>query len=245
MPRSLKKETLPAAQGEVSPPAHLCCHKRGSWVPRLPEAGKAGENPSAALGSGAESTEQLPTQDTSTKAVLNAPASRTAQLECGHEPSEWGSVHEYRQRGAPGRNPLVGDITFHPLVRTEPVTWGSGRHRNPSLEDIPTGHPGPRCSPRHHRSPSTCVGGYHNARTHSVPSLLAPGSALVFPARHRGFGHVFPGPRQVALAGADISRHIWRAGSLGNTSGLPGGLQAKVPWVSPHPGTAGQPSGLP
>ena len=110
VPRSLKKETLPAAQGEVSPPAHLCCHKRGSWVPRLPEAGKAGENPSAALGSGAESTEQLPTQDTSTKAVLNAPASRTAQLECGHEPAGWGSVPRDRLREAPGHNPSLGDI---------------------------------------------------------------------------------------------------------------------------------------
>ena len=51
--------------------------------------------------------------------------------------------------------------------------------------------------------------------------------------------------RQVALPGADVSRHIWPEGSLGNTSCLPGGLQDKVPRVSPHPSTAGQPSGLP
>jgi len=72
--RSLKEETLPAAQGEVSPPAHLCCCKRGSWVPQLPEAGRARDNPSMALGSGTESCkEQLAKDGTSTKASLNTP----------------------------------------------------------------------------------------------------------------------------------------------------------------------------
>jgi len=75
VPRSLKKETLPAAQGEVCPcPAHLCCSERRSWVPRLPEAGRAGDNPAMALGLGTESCkEQLREHTTSTKASLSTP----------------------------------------------------------------------------------------------------------------------------------------------------------------------------
>ena len=42
---------------------------------------------------------------------------------------------------------------------------------------------------------------------------------------------VFPGPCQVALAVADVSRHIWQESSLGNASCLPGRLQDKVPQV--------------
>ena len=91
MPRSLKKETLPAPQGEVSLPAHLCCCERRSGVPRLPEPGRAGESPlSQALGSGTESCKkQLPEHDTSTNHRLarHSKPCQLARLECRHEPA--------------------------------------------------------------------------------------------------------------------------------------------------------------
>ena len=70
-------------------PAHLCCCERASWVLRLPEPGRAGENPSTAPGSGTESCkEQLPEHDTSTKGLAqHSKPHDLAQLECGHEPA--------------------------------------------------------------------------------------------------------------------------------------------------------------
>ena len=74
-----------------------------------------------------------------------------------------------------------------------------------------------------------------SATAHSMPPSLVLCSASVFHTSHRGRGRVFPGPRHVALAGADVSRHIWQEGSLANTSCLPGRLQDKVPRALPTP----------
>ena len=70
-------------------PAHLCCCERASCVPRLPEPGRAGQNPPMALGSGTEScNKQLPEHDTSTKGLAqHSRPRRLAQLECRHEPA--------------------------------------------------------------------------------------------------------------------------------------------------------------
>jgi len=65
----------PRCPGEFSPcPAHLCCCEHGYWVPWLPEAGRAVDNPVMVLGSGTESCkEQLREHNTSTKASLSTP----------------------------------------------------------------------------------------------------------------------------------------------------------------------------
>ena len=68
-----------------------------------------------------------------------------------------------------------------------------------------------------------------------MPPSLVLCSAPVFHASHRGLGRVFPGPRWVALAAADVSRHIRPEGSLANTSCLPWRLQDKVPQALPTP----------
>ena len=75
--------------------------------------------------------------------------------------------------------------------------------------------------------------GYGSATAHSIPPSHVLISASVFHTSHRGLGRVFPGPRQVILAVADVSRHIWQEGSLGNTSCLLGRLQDKVPQALP------------
>ena len=70
-------------------PAHLRCCERAAWVPRLPEPGRAGANPSTALGSGTESCKELlPEHDTGTKGLAQCSTPcELAQLECRHEPA--------------------------------------------------------------------------------------------------------------------------------------------------------------
>jgi len=77
------------------------------------------------------------------------------------------------------------------------------------------------------------------------PLTSCPGLGIGVSCQALRLQPCLPRAHQVALARAGISRHVWQKGSLGNTSCHSGGLQGKVPRVSPHPGTAGQPSGLP
>ena len=147
-----------------------------------------------------ELSRTAPEQDTSTKGFAQYSSLTNCSTGVQARASRVGSVPGYKQRGAPGHKPSLGDITAHPLVTTEPVTWG--------LKDIRTHHSrtSQQATLAHDARPGTTAAPEHApgvTTTHSVPSPLALGSASVFPARHRGFGCVFPGPRQVALAGAE------------------------------------------
>ena len=133
----------------------------------------------------------------------------------------------------PGHNASLGDVTIHRLVTSQSIAW---RRLSPSLGDVTMGHPRPRHSPQQRRRrPSTAIWAYRSTTAHSIPPSLVLCSAPVFHASHRGLGRVFPGPRWVALAAADVSRHIRPEGSLANTSCLPWRLQDKVPQALPTP----------
>ena len=86
-PSRRKPSQLPTLRFPRS--AHLRCCERASWVPRLPEPGRAGANPSTALGSGTESCKELlPEHDTGTKGLAQCSTPcELAQLECRHEPA--------------------------------------------------------------------------------------------------------------------------------------------------------------
>ena len=110
----------------------------------------------------------------------------------------------------------AGDIRTHRSVTSPSIAWGS--HKRPS-------------SP----TPLAHVSGATAKPLPLPPPSLVLCLALVFYASHRGLGHVFPGPRQIALAMADVSRHMQQEGSFDNTSCLPGRLQDKVPQTLPTP----------
>ena len=105
----------PSCPGWGFPPAHLCCCEHGSWVSRLPEASRAGENPSMALGSSIEScSKQSPEHTTSTKALTqHSRPHKHTQLQCRHKSAGWGSAPVYKQRGAPVPSLSLGDAIAH------------------------------------------------------------------------------------------------------------------------------------
>ena len=178
MPRSLKKETLPAPQGEVSPhssPLLLRARLLGApaactWQGR----GKSCE------GSGVRQAGTLPSQTTSTNAALNTPALRPAQLERGHKPAGWDSAPGSKQRGTPGHNPSLSDVRAHASVPqdqslrdsvlSEPISRGAIRTH--LLGDITTGRPHPRHSPQLRCRPSACVWGHRSTPARSIPPSL-------------------------------------------------------------------------
>jgi len=157
-----------------------------------------------------------PSRTPAPKALLNTPASRTAQLECRHESARWGSVPGYKQRGAPGRNPLLGDITAHPLVTTEPVTWG--------LEDIRTHHSRTfqQATLAHDARPGITAAPAHASGVTTMPQA-APSPHLLPWARHWCF---LPGTEASAISSQGPVRSLWP----GQTS--PGTYGTRVHWVT-------------
>jgi len=190
-----------------------------------------------------EGREQLPEQDTSTKAVLNTPASQSAQLECGHEPAGWGSVPGYRQRGAPGYNPSLGDIAAHPSLTTEPILQGLGEIRTRLS----------RTFQQAIANPDACAGATAMlGRASWVMPQPTPSPQLLPWARHWCFP---PGTEASAMSSQGPVRSLWPGQTSPGTYGKRvrwmthraslGGCRTKSCGLSPHPSTAGQPLGLP
>lgn len=159
--------------------AHLGCCEHACWLPRLPEPGRARENPSLGLwlwsrarrvaGKNPPSTTSAPAA-----ASLRTPTSRPrsagvrardgwvrfgARLQAARDTCSqslaWGH-----------HSPWLGHVTVHPSVTSEPIA--RRRHR-PWLRDVTTGHPRLQ---RFHTCPLLLQ--------HSIPQLLSC-------ARHQSF----------------------------------------------------------
>ena len=129
--RAPQEGSPPSSPGRGFPAqAHLCCCERASWVPRLPDPGRAGENPSMALRSGTEScSEELPEHDLSTSNSLAQHSNLAYSLSWSAGTSRLGET----------RRPDISSeervVTIHRSGMSQSVAWTCC---SPSLSDIRT-----------------------------------------------------------------------------------------------------------
>lgn len=165
-PRSLEEETRPAPQGEGSRTAHLCCSKRVSCLPRLPEPARAGEKPAVAAGTGTEScSHQLPGHRPSTEPKASAPHSKprpNAQLEHSR-------TSRLGEAGCPNISTEGRDVTRHGREMSQGMAGGCP---NAWRRDATMARPRLQRSPQQPCSPSTRLGAYGNVTARSIPHIF-------------------------------------------------------------------------
>ena len=200
-PSRRKSSQLPRAR--ISCPDHLCCCERVSWLPRLPEPGRAGENPCVALGPGRGScSEELPEHDLSTSNSL-AQHSNLAYLLSWRVGTSCPGETQHQGRSREGHV-----VTIRRLRTSQSIAW---RCHSVCLGNIRIHHSGTPSSiagARHH--PSLGAPSFSSVLTHvssvTATPLCTPSPPLLSCARQQCF---LPVSKASAVSSLGPSCCLW------------------------------------